>query len=98
MSRAVRRGDGVRIEVRVTPRAGRDEVVEVRDGALVVRVAAPPVDGAANAAVSAVIAAALGIPRSSVEVVTGLRARRKVVVVRDLEHAVVAARWPELGV
>ncbi|MBI3745823.1 MAG: DUF167 domain-containing protein [Chloroflexi bacterium] len=98
MSRVVGRHDGIRIQVRVTPRAGRDEVVEVRDRMLIVRVAAPPVDGAANAAVSAVIAEALGISRSSVQVVAGQSGRRKVVMVEGLERTGIAARWPGLGV
>jgi uncharacterized protein YggU (UPF0235/DUF167 family) len=70
----------------------------VRDGLLHVRVAAAPVEGAANAAVAIVIAEALGIAPSRVRVVTGSTSRQKVVVVEDLDPAALRARWPELGV
>lgn len=98
MSGAPRRGDEARINVRVTPRAGRNAVEGTRDGALLVRVAAPPVDGAANEAVARVIAEALGIAPTRVRVVSGGGGRRKVVGVRGLDRAEIMARWPDLGV
>ena len=98
MTPGARRGGGVRIHVRVTPRAGRDEIAGVRDGTLLVRVAAPPVDGAANAAVERLIADAIGIAPSRVRVLTGAGGRRTVVALGDVDAAEVAARWPGLGV
>lgn len=98
MSAAARRGPETRITVRVTPRAGRNEIAGVRDGTLMVRVAAPPVEGAANLAVGGLIAEALGIAPSRVRVVTGASGRRKVVALDDVDPATIAARWPELGV
>jgi uncharacterized protein len=65
------------ISVKVVPRASRDEIVGWLDGALKVRVAAPPTDGKANAAVEALLAAALELPRKSVRVVVGHGAPRK---------------------
>ncbi len=88
----------VRIAVRVTPRAGRDSIDGVRDGALVVRVAAAPTDGAANVAVSRLLAGILGIAPSRVRVVAGHSARRKLIAIEDLPSAAIAARWPGLGV
>ena len=71
--------------VRVQPRAARDEIVGWRaDGILAVRVAAPPVEGAANAAVGALLARALGVPGAAVEVVRGERGRDKLVRVAGL--------------
>jgi uncharacterized protein YggU (UPF0235/DUF167 family) len=58
------------LRVRVTPRARRSELAGRRDdGVLLARVAAPPVDGKANAAVCALIASELGVPKSRVSVV-----------------------------
>ena len=72
----------VTLEVRVTPRGGRNAVEGLRadaDGApaVAVRVAAAPVDGTANDAVEAVVARWLGVPARDVEVTAGLAARDK---------------------
>ena len=72
-------GGRVRFEIQVAPRASRGEVVGVREGALVVRVTAPPVEGAANVAVTKLLAAALGVPPRDVVIERGARARRKLV-------------------
>jgi len=82
----------VRISVKVKPRAPRSRVVEVRDGSLVVAVAAPPVDGEANAELIRTLARWLGVPRSSVSIATGATARHKVVAVADVTEAQVLAR------
>lgn len=68
---------GVHIFVRATPRARRTEIVGVRDELLHVKVHAPPVDGAANAAVAKLLAAGLGTAPSNVTLVRGERARVK---------------------
>jgi uncharacterized protein len=67
------------ISIRLQPRARRDEVLGERGGAIVVRVAAPPVDGKANAALCALVARAAGVSASRVEVVRGQTSRDKVV-------------------
>ena len=76
--------DGLRLAVRLTPRARRAEAAGVVAGAddrpvLAVRVAAPPVDGAANEALVAWLAKAVGLPRSAVEILSGHAARVKIV-------------------
>lgn len=82
MSVAVRVAGGRALfGVRVVPRASRSEVAGSRDGALVVRVTAPPVEGAANDAVVALLARALGVAPSDVEIERGSHGRRKVVSV-----------------
>jgi uncharacterized protein len=87
----------VRLAVRVTPRGGTDRVDGVgKDGALRVRVAAAPADGAANESLARLLARELGVPRGAVRVVAGATGRRKLVEV-DVEPAVVAAAWPGLG-
>ncbi len=69
------------IHVRVIPRAHITELAGTRDGAFLVRVTAPPVDGAANEAVVALLASLFRIPRSSVRIVSGERARLKRVAI-----------------
>ncbi|TAK00487.1 MAG: DUF167 domain-containing protein [Chloroflexota bacterium] len=88
----------LRIEVRVTPRGGRDSIDGVRDGQLLVRVAAAPADGAANEAVLRLIAEAAGVPRRAARLVAGAKARHKLVVVEGADKAALIARWPDLGV
>ena len=75
------------LRVRVQPRARRDEVVGDRAGAVVIRLAAPPVDGKANAALCAFVAKAAGVPRSRVEIVRGATSRDKVVRVAGVAEA-----------
>ena len=68
---------GTEIAVRVTPRASRN-AVEVQDGAIRVKVTAVPEDGKANAAVVKLLAKALGVPKSRLELIRGATARDKV--------------------
>ena len=70
---------GVTITVRVTPRAHRNEIVGVAGGALKVKLNAPPVEGAANAALCAFLAEALRVRKSAVTLVSGHTSRSKVV-------------------
>lgn len=67
----------MRLRVRVQPRAARDAIAGERGGALLVRLQAPPVDGAANEALRRLLARALGVPASSVRLLRGERAREK---------------------
>jgi uncharacterized protein (TIGR00251 family) len=80
------------LRVRVQPGAARDEVVGWRDDALRVRVAAPPHDGRANVAVARLLAAALGVAPSTVELVRGTAARDKLFRVRSLDAGAVRLR------
>jgi uncharacterized protein (TIGR00251 family) len=70
------------LRVRVTPRSKRDAIGGTRDGALVVRLTAPPVEGAANAALARLLAKALGVAPSAIELVRGVTGRDKLVHVR----------------
>ncbi len=65
------------VEVKVLPGASRSEAAGLRDGALLVRVAAPPEKGKANEELRACLAKALGLPKSAVELVSGAGSRRK---------------------
>jgi uncharacterized protein len=65
------------VEVKVTPRASRDEIIGMRGGVLAIRVTAPPVDDAANRAVLKLISKRAGVPRSRVRIARGARGRTK---------------------
>jgi len=83
---------GATCTVRVTPRAGRTAITAVRDGQLIVRVAAAPVDGAANAVLVDWLADAFHRPRRSVAIVRGERGRTKHVTFQGVSPHVLAAR------
>jgi uncharacterized protein (TIGR00251 family) len=83
--------DGVVLSVRVIPRAATSRVDGVRAGALLVRLQAAPVDGAANDALIGVLAEALGVPKRRVTIVSGARGREKRVHVRGVDVDAVRA-------
>jgi uncharacterized protein (TIGR00251 family) len=68
--------------VRVAPRASKTAAAGEHGGALRVRVAAPPVEGAANEELAAFLAKAFGVPARAVEIVSGRASKTKVVRVR----------------
>jgi uncharacterized protein (TIGR00251 family) len=76
--------DGVVLAVRVIPRARKHEIAGMRGDALLVRLAAPPVEGAANDALIAFLADRLRVPRRAVRIVSGERGRQKRVAVTGL--------------
>jgi uncharacterized protein len=87
------------IAVRVIPRAKRDEIAGERDGRLLVRLAAPPVQGAANAALCRLVARCAGVPARRVSIVRGQTSRDKVVRVEgitadELSEAMSSRRRP----
>ena len=65
------------MEIRLQPRACRDRVQGERGGVIAIQLKAPPVDGAANAALLRFVAAQLGVQRSAVELVRGSTGRNK---------------------
>lgn len=87
----------VSFSVRLTPRAGRDAIGGVDpDGTLRVRVAAPPVDGAANRALLRFLAAELDVAPSTMRIEAGESSRVKRLSVAGADAASVSARWPGL--
>ena len=85
------RGGGVVLRISVTPNAKRTGVDGLHDGALRVRLAAPPIEGRANDALVAWLAKSLGLRRRDVEVLRGESSRRKQVAIAAPHDAV--ARW-----
>jgi hypothetical protein len=88
----------VRFAVRLAPRSSSNRVDGVIDGVLRVRVSAPAVEGAANAALVRLLAEELGVARRDVRIIAGATGRQKLVVVDGVGSEVVVARWPGLRV
>jgi uncharacterized protein (TIGR00251 family) len=72
------------VNIRVIPRAGKSGIAGMRGDAWLVRLNAPPVDGAANSELIEVLADALGVPKRSVSIVSGERSRQKRVKIEGL--------------
>jgi uncharacterized protein (TIGR00251 family) len=86
------RGDGCRIRIRVAPRAAQTAIQGRHGDALKIRLQAPPVDGKANRALLAFLAAALAVPARQVVLLAGESGRDKVVGVGGLAPAEAARR------
>lgn len=84
--------DGVYLQVKLQPRASEDAIAEPLGNELKIKVTAPPVDAAANEALLRLLADKLRCPRGAVQLVRGQTSRHKVVLLRGLELAAVAAR------
>jgi uncharacterized protein (TIGR00251 family) len=80
------------LTVRVIPRAARSAIAGSRDNALLVRLTAPPVDGAANAELIRVLADALDVPKRNITLLSGDRARLKRVKITGLTDDEVARK------
>jgi uncharacterized protein (TIGR00251 family) len=80
------------LDIRVIPRSPRTSVDGMRGSSILVRLAAPPVDGAANDALIAFLSQALDVPRRQVTIVSGETSRDKRVRVTGIETADATAR------
>ncbi len=81
--------------VRLQPRSSREEVVGIRDGVVLARVSAPPVDGSANRALCRLIARQVGVAPSKVTVLRGQRSRNKLIEVQGIDSAALEAALSE---
>lgn len=75
------------LQVRVQPRSGSDALAALRDGVLIVRVTAPPLDGRANDAVCRLLAGVLGVRASALTILRGERGRDKVIAIDGIEQS-----------
>ena len=82
---------GTLIRLRVQPRASVERLDGIRDGQVRLRLTAPPVDGAANAACIAFLAKTLDVNRAQIRVRSGAKSREKLVHIAGLIPAQVAA-------
>jgi len=76
--------DSVTFDVRVIPRSSKSEVVGELDGALKVKLKAPPVDGAANDELIKLLSKEFGVSRSGLEIVSGFKSKSKRIRVNRL--------------
>ncbi len=83
---------GITITLAIAARAGRDEIVGPVGDAIKIRLKAPPVEGRANEALLDLLAKRLDVPRSSLTIIAGATARRKVVQVTGITADVAATR------
>lgn len=81
MSFVLKHPSGLAFRVHVQPRSSRNQVVGLHGDALKVKLTAPPVEGAANAACIAFLADALGLPKSALSIVAGHTGRRKAIAI-----------------
>ncbi len=79
--------DGVRLRVRGMPKAGRNEIGDVRNGRLVVKVTAAPEDGKANAAIVKLLSKTWRLPASAFELTAGATSRDKTFLLRGVKIA-----------
>lgn len=84
--------DGVIINVRVQPRASRNELGGLYGEAVRLRLTAPPVDGAANAACVEFLAGLFKIPRHQIEIISGLTGRNKIIKLYGIKRDEVLAK------
>jgi uncharacterized protein (TIGR00251 family) len=76
----------VTFDVRIVPRSSRSEIVGEHDGALKVRIASPPVDGAANAELIKLLAKKFGVAKSDVEIISGETSKSKRIKIANLSQ------------
>jgi len=84
---------GTRLALRVVPRASKTKIDGLYDGALKIRLAAPPVDGAANAALRDFLAETAGLRRSEVVLLSGDKSRGKVFLLRGIAPEAARAKF-----
>jgi uncharacterized protein (TIGR00251 family) len=84
--------DGVILDIKVIPRAGRTELAGTRDGALLIRLAAAPVEGAANHALIDFLADLLDLPKRNIAIVSGETSRQKRVKITGVTASAVQDR------
>jgi uncharacterized protein (TIGR00251 family) len=85
------------LTVRVIPRSSKPGIAGIREGALLVRLQSPPVEGAANSELIDVIAAAFGVPKRDVTIVSGERSRLKRIEIASSDARLVTATLQSLG-
>lgn len=91
-------GRGVRLRLHVQPRSSQNRIAGLHGDAVKVQVTAPPAEGAANAAVVALVARWLGVPRRAVTLLQGQTGRQKVVDVLAADPASLARRVQESAI
>ena len=73
--------------VRVIPRASRSEIVGEHDGAMKIKIAAPPVDGAANAELIKLLASKFNVSKGDIEIIGGETSKNKRIKITNLSES-----------
>jgi len=81
---ANKKSDDARLAVKVTPNAGRNEIVGLKDGVLQVRIAAPPEKGKANKELTDFLAEKLGVKKSAILITKGQTSRYKTILIAGI--------------
>jgi len=92
VSNEINRQEERRLEVKVTPNAGRSEITGWKDGALQLKIAAPPEKGKANKELVDFLSRALGVRKSAVSIVTGWTSRNKTIAVEGMSREEIITR------
>jgi uncharacterized protein (TIGR00251 family) len=90
------KASGVQFAIRVIPGASKNEVAGIQDGALKVKLTAPPVEGKANRACVDYLAGLLGLRRSALEITSGEKSRKKTVTVAGIDRGELEARLKDI--
>lgn len=80
--------DGITIEIKVQPRASRNQIVGEQDGSLKIKLTAPPVEGEANQALVDYLASVLDTPRRNIILLKGESSRNKIIAVKGMTREV----------
>ncbi len=80
------------LRLHVTPRGSRNEITGWRDDVLCIKITAPPVEGAANAAIVKFVAGRLAVRKSQVELVSGDKSREKTLKITGLTESDIRSR------
>lgn len=84
MINIIRTGDGLRVEIKVQPRSSRNQVAGETEGALKIKLTAPPVDGEANQSLVEFLASTLKVPKNRINLVRGETSRHKLVEIQGI--------------
>ena len=82
MSSIIKKPDGIILKIYVQPKASNNAVVGIHDDAIKIRLTAPPIDGEANKMCVKFLAKQLGIPKTSIDIISGQTSRTKQVFIR----------------
>ena len=77
MAESTEKTEDAILKIRVVPRASKSEIVSFTDGALKIRIAAPPIDGAANAELVKLLSKTFDVSKSRIEILSGQTSKMK---------------------
>jgi uncharacterized protein (TIGR00251 family) len=83
-------GRGITFTVRIVPRASTSKIVGDHEGALRIRIAAPPVEGAANRELIRLLAKSLKVPQNAVEIIAGASSKSKIIRLKGVTATALA--------